>query len=276
MEKHEVEALLTLAEELHFGRAAQRLYVSTARVSQTIKQLERRVGVPLFERTSRHVALTPIGKQLVDDVRPAYEQLQAGLRKAIDAGRGVDGLLKVGFVGAATGQLLIQAEDRFREQYPGCAVQLREMQVGDATQRLLAGEIDLMLGCLPIDEPGLVMGPVALTEPWMLAVTTGHPLANRASVSIADIDGETFLSAPCGLTPAGVKPGPAAETFQEVLTLVGAGKGIFAVGAHVADYHRRPDIAYVPLHDVPNLEWGPVWRVSSARVRAFADAVTGA
>ncbi|MET0235918.1 MAG: LysR substrate-binding domain-containing protein [Kibdelosporangium sp.] len=275
MEKHEIEALLTLADELHFGRTAQRLYVSTARISQTIKQLEHRVGVPLFERTSRHVALTAIGKQLVDDVRPAYEQMQAGLARAIEAGRGVDGLLKVGFVGAATGRLLLQAEEKFRAQYPGCAVHLREMQVGDATRRLLAGDIDLMLGCFPIDEPALVTGPVALTEPWMLAVTTTHPLAGRTSVSITDIAGATFLSAPCGLTPEGVRPGPAAETFQEVLTLVGAGKGIFAVGAHVADYHRRPDIAYVPLHDVPNLEWGLVWRVSSARVRAFADVVIG-
>jgi DNA-binding transcriptional LysR family regulator len=275
MEKHEVETLLALADELHFGRTAQRLYVSTARVSQTIKQLEHRVGVPLFERTSRHVALTQIGKQLVNDVRPAYEQLQAGLRKAIDAGRGVDGLLKVGFVGAATGQLLVQAEEKFHSLYPGCAVRLREMQVGDATQRLLAGEIDLMLGCFPIDEPGLVTGPVALSEPWMLAVARSHPLASRSSVSITDISGDTFLRAPCGLAPEGVPSGPVAETFQEVLTLVGAGKGIFAVGGHVADYHRRPDIAYVPLHDVPNLEWGPVWRVSSARVRAFVDVVTG-
>jgi DNA-binding transcriptional LysR family regulator len=277
MERHEVEALLVLAEELHFGRTAQRLHVSTTRVSQTIKQLERRVGVPLFERTSRHVALTAIGEQLVGDVRPGYEQIQAGLTRAIDAARGVDGELGVGFVGAATGQLLVQAEKRFTRQYPGTTVRLREMQVGEATNRLLDGDIDLMLGCFPITEPGLVTGPVALSEPWLLAVPTRHPLARRAEASIDDTRGEPFLRAPCGLAPEGVEPGPAADTFQEVLTLVGAGKGVFAVGAHVARFHARPDVAFVKLNDVPNLEWGPVWRANgaTARVRAFVAAVTG-
>ena len=66
-----MEIFLTLADELHFGRAAQRLHVSTARVSQTIKKLERRIGASLFERTSRRVDLTPIGRRLGDELRPA-------------------------------------------------------------------------------------------------------------------------------------------------------------------------------------------------------------
>ena len=64
LERHEIEAFLTLAEELHFGRTAERLHVSTARVSQTIRKLERRVGAPLFDRTSRRVELSPAGGQL--------------------------------------------------------------------------------------------------------------------------------------------------------------------------------------------------------------------
>ena len=70
LERYELETFLTLAEELHFGRTAERTHVSTARVSQTIKKLERRVGAPLFNRTSRHVELTPIGRQLYDDLTP--------------------------------------------------------------------------------------------------------------------------------------------------------------------------------------------------------------
>ncbi|RSM86081.1 LysR family transcriptional regulator [Kibdelosporangium aridum] len=278
MERHEVEALLTLAEELHFGRTAQRLHVTTGRVSQTIRQLEHRVGVPLFERTSRKVALTPIGKQLVDDIRPAYAQLRAGLARAIEAGKGLDGELRVGFVGAAAAEMLINAEEVFGKRYPGCAVHLKEMHLGDAPERLRSGEIDIMLGCFPLAATDLVTGPTLLTEQWLLAAPARHPLARRSHVATKDLAGQTFLQAPCGLSFAGTHPGPRAETFQEILTLVSAGKGIFAVGEHAIRFHDRPDIAYVPISDAPKLEWGPVWRATNenARVRGFVEALTGA
>ena len=74
MEQREIEIFLTLAEELHFGRTAERLHVSTTRVSQTIRKVERQIGVPLFERTSRRVVLTPIGRDLEEGLRPAFQQ----------------------------------------------------------------------------------------------------------------------------------------------------------------------------------------------------------
>jgi len=97
VEQRDIEIFLTLAEELHFGRTAERLHVSTARVSQTIKKLERRIGAALFERTSRRVTLTPVGRQLYADVGPAYRQLLAGIEHAVTAGRDIRGLLRVGF-----------------------------------------------------------------------------------------------------------------------------------------------------------------------------------
>jgi DNA-binding transcriptional LysR family regulator len=123
----EIRAFLTLAEERHFGRAAQRLGVSTARVSQLIKKLERRVGVPLFERTSRKVALTPVGRQLDVDLRPAFELLQQGVDKAIAAGRGTGGTLNVSFSGAAAGRFVLQVARVFGTCCPGCEVRIREI-----------------------------------------------------------------------------------------------------------------------------------------------------
>ena len=83
--------------------------MSTARVSQTIKKLERRVGAPLFNRTSRRVELTPIGQRLYDDLRPAREMIETAFERAVRSGRGITGTLHVGFVGAAGGQLLSDA-----------------------------------------------------------------------------------------------------------------------------------------------------------------------
>ena len=288
MERYEIEAFLTLAEELHFGRTAVRLRITTARVSQVISKLERRVGAPLFERTSRSVALTPIGQRLHDDLRPAFEQLEAALATAVAVGRGVTGTLRVGFVGAAAGQLMIRATDAFRTRHPGCEVEIREVQMGEALERLRADSLDVLIACLPLTGPDLANGPVLLSEPRMLAVPAGHAFARRAAVSVEDLARVEVLQAPCSLpdhwrgpgsprlTPGGraIPVGRSAATFGEILTLVGAGLGVFPVGAHATRFHARPDVAFVPFHDTPPLDWGPVWRTSrvNARIRAYVAA----
>ncbi|MFF7154591.1 LysR substrate-binding domain-containing protein [Streptomyces sp. NPDC008139] len=288
MERYEMETFLTLAEELHFGRTAMRLRVTTARVSQVISKLERRVGAPLFERTSRSVVLTPIGRRLHDDLRPAFERLEAALATAVAEGRGVAGLLRVGFVGAAASQLLVRATERFRTRHPGCEVEIREVQMTEALERLRADALEVLIACLPLSGPDLANGPVLLSEPRMLAVPATHPFAQRGTVSVEDLARTEVLQAPCSLpdywrepgtpqqTPAGlaIPVGRSAATFQEVLTLVGAGQGVFPVGAHATRFPARPDVVYVPFHDTPPLDWGPVWRASraTARIRAFTEA----
>src|SRR5205814_9987193 len=88
MERQDIEVFLTLAEELHFARTAQRLRLAPASISQTIKKLERRFGAPLFTRTTRRVDLTPLGRQLRDDLSPAYAQIEAAIAAATTARRG--------------------------------------------------------------------------------------------------------------------------------------------------------------------------------------------
>ncbi|NUW38956.1 LysR family transcriptional regulator [Nonomuraea rhodomycinica] len=288
LERHELEAFLTLAEELHFGRTAERLRVSTARISQTIAKLERRVGVPLFNRTSRRVELTSVGRELYEETRPAWDRIAAAYERAVAAGRGLTGTLSVAFVGAAGGQLLSGVTELFRRRRPDCDVRLREAQMVDLMPWLRAGEIDLALGTFPVDEPDIATGPVLVSEARMLAVPAGHPFARRTSVCLEDLARVRLLQLPGTLpasmradrtptlTPSGrpIEPGPSASTFNEMLTLVGAGHGVFPVGAHARRYYVRPDVAYVPIDDAPPLRWGLMWRAegASARVRAFGEA----
>ncbi|MFE4856886.1 LysR family transcriptional regulator [Streptomyces sp. NPDC056670] len=288
LERYEVEAFLTLAEELHFGRTAERLHVSTARVSQTIAKLERRIGVPLFHRTSRRVELAPVGRQLYEEVRPAWDRIADAFGRAVDAGRGLTGLLRVAFNGPAAGQLLVGAAQAFRTRHPDCDIQIREARLPEVLPWLRSGEVDLALTCHPMREQGIVMGPVLVREARMLAVPTGHPFARRAAVSMEDLARVTVLQIPETLpdslrddraprrTPAGlpIELGPAASTFTEMLTLVGAGEGVAVVGAHARRYFARPDVAYVPFEDAPAVQWGLVWLAegATARVRAFSEA----
>ncbi|MGP3974039.1 LysR family transcriptional regulator [Streptomyces sp. 8N114] len=290
LERHEVEAFLTLAEELHFGRTAERLHLSTARVSQTIRVLERRVGAPLFNRTSRRVELTPIGRHLEEDLRPAWARVAAALERAVDSGRGIYGLLRVGFVGAAGGQLLVGTTEVFRSRHPDCDVQIREAQMAEVVPWLRDAEANVVLAGFPVREPDIVMGPVLVRESRFLALPAGHRLTRQHAVSVEDlarvrvlqVDGAVLDSWPDvhtpPTTPAGrsIEPGPSAGTFQEALTLVGAGQGAFTVGAHARRYYARPDVAYLPFHDAPPAEWGLLWRAdaATARVRAFSQAAS--
>ncbi|MFI6786825.1 LysR family transcriptional regulator [Nonomuraea sp. NPDC050383] len=288
LERHELEAFLAVAEELHFGRSAERLRVSTSRISQTIAKLERRIGVPLFNRTSRRVRLTAVGQQLYEETRPAWDQIGAALLRAVDTGRGLTGTLRVAFVGAAGGQLLAGATELFRQRRPDCEVRLREAQMVDLMPWLRSGEVDLALGTFPIHESDIVTGPVLVSEARMLAVPAQHPFARRASVSLDDLARMKLLQLPDTLpdslrddrtprtTPAGrpIEAGPSASTFNEMLTLIGAGHGVFPVGAQARRYYARPDVAYVPFSDAQPLRWGLLWRAegATARVHAFAEA----
>ncbi|NGO79038.1 LysR family transcriptional regulator [Streptomyces sp. YC504] len=286
LERLELEAFLTLAEELHFGRTAERLHVTTGRISQTIKKLERHIGAPLFDRTNRSVGLTPIGHRLQEDLRPAYEQIQAGLTRAIDSARPAPSGLRIGYVGAIAGQVVYQAHHLFRSREPGCRVQMREVQLIEAVARLRNGEVDILVVHLPIAGPDLITGPVIICESRMLAISTDHPLARRTSVTMEDLV-DVPLGRVAGVgpgdwpsdrwpdrTPQGraIPKGPEVETFLEAQQLIGAGTCGAIVGAHVTRFNTRPDITYVPFSDAPQIDWAPVWLKSNNTPanRAFA------
>ncbi|MEV7772924.1 LysR family transcriptional regulator [Kitasatospora sp. NPDC086791] len=295
LERLEIEVFLALAEELHFGRTAERLHLSTGRVSQVVKKLERRIGGPLFERTSRSVRLAPVGRQLADDLVPVVEAMAAALRRAEDAGRGVTGELRVAFLGEWTAPVLLKAVALFGERHPDCRVDVREVQLANSRASLVDGSVDVLIASYPFD--GMARGPVLLTEQRVLAVAAGHPLAAERSVSIEVLADHPVVQYPAVTsvtfkrdrtpdhTPAGrpVPRGPSGGTFSEMLSLVAMGRGVLPVGEHSRRYYPRPDVAYVPIHDAPPIERGPVWREGNttgrvlAFVRAAADAagVTG-
>lgn len=291
MEQRDIEIFLTLADELHFGRAAERLHVSTARVSQTIKKMERRIGAPLFERTSRRVELTPIGRRLGDDLRPAYQQIHDAIDRATASASGARGTLRVGFIGPAIGQFILEVAEAFHAEYPDCEVQFREKQFGAGLGPLRAGEFEMVLAAVPVFGPreaDLAGGSVLFEEDQLLAVSARHPFARRASVAFAELAQTKTLRTPPTVpdywdqvlvpqhTPDGrpVERGPSFGTVQEMLALVGAGFGAYPVSTQAANYHARPDVAYVPIRDAPTYQWRFVWlaAVETAKIRAFDHA----
>ncbi|WP_020519466.1 LysR family transcriptional regulator [Catelliglobosispora koreensis] len=285
LERSEVEVLLTLAKELHFGRTAEQLRFTTGQVSRIVKRLERRIGADLFIRTSRVVALTPIGASLVEELTPHVAGIDKAVRRAVEAARGVNGTLRVGFLGAGAGQLLLKAVARMGARYPECGVHLHEAQVHDAVGRVLNGTVDVLITALPVR--GVRVGPVLLSESQLLAVPLEHPLAGCTEVTREVLADHSVVQMPDAFpeearqyripatTPSGrpVLLGPKADTFPEILALVATGKGVFPVGEHAARFYPRPDIVYVPMPDAPPVQWAPMWLPANetALIRAFVD-----
>jgi DNA-binding transcriptional LysR family regulator len=283
----QVQAFLVLSDELHFGRAAQRLGLSQPRVSRLISALEREVGGALFDRTTRRVRLTPLGARLRDGWRPAYGHLLAALEDARTAARQPEGTLRVGFTLTTGGTALTRLVRAFTSAYPGCAVQLREISLPDLYGPLRRDAIDVLVGWLAVDEPDLSVGPAIERRARALAVSRDHPLAARGSASAEDLaDYETAVAPLGGLydalydaivpprTPSGraVRRTRTVGGLHETLALAASGLVVHPTVAGLP-LAQRSDITLLPLADLPPLRLGPIWCTAheNARIRAFAD-----
>jgi DNA-binding transcriptional LysR family regulator len=288
VELRDIEIFLTLADELHFGRTAERLHVTSARVSQAIKEMERRFGVLLFERTSRQVSLTPVGRQLRDDLIPGYRQIQEAIEKTTAIGRGFAGVLRVGSSSPWVGSLLVKAVDAFQTRHPDCEVQLQELRLCDRVNLLRSGALDLQLAEFPVVEPDVTAGPIVFSEERGLIVSTGHPFAGRESVDVEDLAGVPMVMVAGApdywndfhaphFTPAGkpIPRGPTAADREGILALVAAGKGVCVPALRARHYHSRPGIAYLRITNYPDLDYGFSWLSANetVKIREFVQTV---
>ncbi|GIH46598.1 DNA-binding transcriptional regulator, LysR family [Microbispora rosea] len=288
MELRDIEIFLTLAEELHFGRTAERLCVSPARITQAIKKQERQIGAPLFERTNRTVRLTPLGRQLRDDLWPVYTGLQDGMHRAKLAAQGVTAVLRVGTLPINLRDLR-PYWDTFRTHHPQWKLQIQHASFVDPFAGLRRGDIDVLICFLPVEEPDLTVGPVLFADPRVVAVAAEHELTRRTSVSLemlADFQHCDALSRPDywmdGYIPthtrAGrrIERGPVVRNTEEILTLTSMGEAVSLFPAHMRRYWSRPDIAYLPVSDIDTLRYALVWRTETENdpIRALARIAT--
>jgi len=287
-----MRAFLVAADELHFGRAAERLRVSPSRVSQLVRGMETRVGASLFERTTRRVELTPIGAQLYVDLTRVYDDLHASMRRAKSAATGLAGKVTVGYLTHCQDAGFTQLAADFHGRFPACEVGTIDVTGSDYHDVLRNGSVDVLLGRFGAEPPpsGLVQGPVIAREDWVLGVARGHPLAARDVVSVEELAGQAIFGVPDSFTGELVNPlYPArtpkgrpiprrgiARTFAEVLTLVARGENVFPAGASFSAHYGHPEVVFVPLHGWPQATRTLLWRAhgNTALVTAFIDTAT--
>jgi DNA-binding transcriptional LysR family regulator len=274
IELRELRVFLTLADELHFGRSAERLGVTQSRVSQSLRQLERKLGGQLVHRTSRKVQLTALGERFREQVGLAHDQLAGVLERTEAASRDLTRTVRVGlFSGPAGGPRFFRIVEAFEARHPECAVEIEDSFPG-LFESLHRGQIDLLATWLPHGQSDLVIGPELARESRVLAVGPEHPLAGRSEVSLEDVaDYETveFASIPKELhetwSPSRSPSGRRIRrrrletiSMNELAYLVVAGKLVHPTVASAARFWGHPDLVYVPIADMPPLRSALVWR----------------
>jgi len=191
IELRHLKALLVLSEELHFGRAAERLGMAQPHLSALVRKVEGAIGTRLFDRRPR-VAPTAAGKIMIGGARRVLDDLDDNLQRARRVGRGENGVVRVGFASTLMLTHIPKLFARFRETLPGVELALRELHSGAQWEELICGSIDLSFTREARSEPGVACRTM-ISEQFVLVLREGHPLVSTPEVTLADVAAEPLV-----------------------------------------------------------------------------------
>jgi DNA-binding transcriptional LysR family regulator len=276
---------VAVADELHFGRAAQRLHMTQPPLTQAVAQLERAIGARLFDRTKRSVQLTAAGQALLPPARELLARAATLPVQARAAAQGEAGHLRLAFVSTVGFTFLPAWVRAFRESHPGVTLELIEATADVQLPAFERGELDagLLLHSPGFAPQGLEHLRIA-QEPLMLALPERHPLAAARTLSLRRALAEPLVLFPRRIIPslhdailglyhaAGREPPIAQEAIQmqTIVNLVSAGLGLAWVPESVRQF-QRPGVVYRPVPAAPGLK---VPRCETSLVWAAAGAAT--
>jgi DNA-binding transcriptional LysR family regulator len=288
MELRHLRQFVVLAEELHFGRAAQRLSISQPPLTVAVQQLESSVGARLFTRNSRGVRLTAAGQALLPRARALLEQAAAAAQDARDAAEGLAGRLQIGFAGTVLYSGLPQVLAAVQASHPRLRLVLRELSSSEQLLELMHDRLDAGFVHVTRVPPGFSQILVA-RQPFVACLPAAHPLAAQTAVAPAALAGEAFAVIARAVSPdyherilalctgAGFEPEIRYELrhWLSVVSLVSQGLGVALVPAAL----RRsglPGAVFVPLAvEAASYDTHCLWRPAGdqAALGAFLDAV---
>lgn len=273
---------LAVAEELHFGRAAERLHIAQPALSRQIASLENAIGAQLFDRSRSAIHLTPAGEALLPRARDIQTRVADAVRVARRAADGLVGVIQVGFVGSATFSILPGIFNAYRKQYPEVELVLHAMNTAELRTALRERSIDVAFARPGIQDPDIV-SEVVQREPLVVALPEDDVLAERHQIALADLSTRPFILYPRQPRPSfadhilslcrdeGFTPDIAQETLeiQTALSLVSVGAGVSLVPESTSDAQLH-GVAYRPL-----LGQAPETQLSLAYLRDNRSAVLG-
>ena len=274
---------VAVADARHFGRAARACLVSQPALSAQVRELETRLGVQLFERTSHGVLVTPAGVEVIERARRILREVEDLCDAAAGASGDVAGRLRLGVFPTIAPYVLPPAIRLIAEAYPDVQLYLREDRTDVLVAQLQAGELDLLLLALPLDRPGIDELPL-YDEPFLLAMPDTHKLARRRKCDVSALAAERLVLleeghclrdqalAVCEQAGRGGRPEVQGTSLPTVIHMVGAGLGVTLLPASAIERDVLPGERVVvrALGPVaPTRTVGFAWRSSSARAAAY-------
>lgn len=278
MELRHLRYFIAVAEELHFGRAAERLHMAQPPLSQQIQQLETELGVELFHRkTKRQVQLTDAGRVFLQEAYQLFAHLEQAIRVTQRMGRGEMGQLVVGFTSSVAYDVLPTILRRFREQFPQVQLLLQELTTTQQQQALRDRRIQVGFGHPPLDDESLSKKCI-LQEFLVVALPATHPLATQLAVSVRSLAMEPFIMFPRYLGPglydqivslcqqADFSPNVTQEAvqMQTIISLVSAGMGVALVPSSLQNLQRTGVVYKMIQESTPKVETAVMWRREDA------------
>lgn len=276
VETRELRYFVAVAEELHFGRAAQRLTMAQPPLSRAIQQLERRLGVVLLHRTARAVSLTEAGSVLLREARAALAAVEAAERRTRRAAAERPGVVLATKAGAAR-ELLSKLLDAYAAEPGAVAVEVVLCGPGEQEGLLRDGRADVALLQRPFDTTAGLDTEELHAEQQVVVLPAGHPLADRPHVSMAEVTSLPHLPLPRWPRRDGGcsdGPGPQVRDHTQLFQLIALGRAC-AVVPESLRAHLRDDHATVPVVDAPTVTTVIAWPPHS-RSKAVADLVRAA
>jgi DNA-binding transcriptional LysR family regulator len=270
---------VAVAEELHFTRAAERLFISQPALSKQIRMLERQLGAPLFDRGSDGVRLTPVGEALLPHARQVLAAWDLGLTEAEQAKSRQRATVVVGMPSRIGRDGLLPAiRSRFTALHPEVTVQLQQIRWDDPTAGLTDGTADVAFTWLPLPGPGRYRWIVVAEEERLVAMPDSHPLASRDVIDVADLLDEPFLALPASAGPlrdfgllleyrSGRPPRIGAEiaSSHETYEALVDGRGICLVPAVDAPLLTLGDVTTRPVRGISPSRLALAWRADDTR-----------
>ena len=287
MELRHLRYFLAVAEELHFGRAAQRLGIAQPPLSRQIHDLELELGFSLFERSRPRIALTEAGRVLYGHARSTLTGLELGVREARSTHLGERGRVSVGYPSSLAYSGLTELLRAFRARFPGVEVGLRELPPSGIIDALKARQLDVGFVRGPLDDAELTVERVR-RESLVVAMPSDHLLAKKKRIALGALAGEPFVFFPRERSPAffdlliglcreaGFQPRIVQEAPQvDVLSLVAAGFGLSIVPSSLRERGGAKLVVFCPLVGAPTSELLIAWRVgdSSPARQSFVEVV---
>jgi DNA-binding transcriptional LysR family regulator len=270
MELRRLRYFVTVAEEMHFGRAAQRLHMAQQPLSAQVRELEREIGCDLFERYANRIRLTPAGHVFLTEARAILERSVSAVERARRAAKGETGIVRVGYCGTAMDRVLPATMRILQEKHPEVGFDLRELSHAEQIRAIERDELDVGFVYLPVDERTFYTLDL-FNEGVVVAIPADHLLGANDRVTLSQLAGMPLIVVSGEQNPANTTllaevlteisfqgpPKISGNDLRPALALVAHGFGIAILPQHSAA--PRSDVAYVPLDLPVTLHFAAIW-----------------